>query len=51
MARSIFQKPKQLGLKEVGIVDHLYRFKTKEYFEKNMLLDEDESIGNLQAYG
>ena len=33
-------RAKQLGLKEVGIVDHLYRFKeTKAYFEKNMILD------------
>ena len=29
------KKAKQIGLKEVGIVDHLYRFKeTKAYFEK-----------------
>ncbi|WP_313893429.1 histidinol phosphate phosphatase domain-containing protein [Psychrobacillus sp.] len=44
------QKAKQLGLKEVGIVDHLYRFKeTKNYFEKNMLLDENDPIGKLQS--
>lgn len=43
-------KAKQLGLKEVGIVDHLYRFKeTKNYFEKSMLLDENDPIGRLQA--
>ena len=45
------KKAKQIGLKEVGIVDHLYRFKeTKAYFEKALNLDETDSIGNLQAY-
>ena len=46
------QRAKELGLKEVGIVDHLYRFrqKTRDYFEKNMLLNKEETIGNLQAY-
>ncbi|SES37614.1 histidinol phosphate phosphatase domain-containing protein [Psychrobacillus sp. OK032] len=43
-------RAKQLGLKEVGIVDHLYRFKeTKGYFEKNMILDESD-LGKLQRY-
>ena len=43
-------KAKQLGLKEVGIVDHLYRFKsTKAYFEKNMLTDVNDPVGKLQA--
>jgi histidinol-phosphatase (PHP family) len=45
------QRAKELGLKEVGIVDHLYRFReTRDYFEKNMLLNKEETIGNLQAY-
>ena len=44
------KKAKQIGLKEVGIVDHLYRFKeTKAYFEKKMNLDANDS-GKLQAY-
>lgn len=45
------KQAKQLGLKEVGIVDHLYRFReTRAYFEKNMRLDEKDSIGMLQHY-
>lgn len=45
------QRAKQLGLKEVGIVDHLYRFReTRAYFEKNMCLNESDPIGNLQRY-
>lgn len=45
------KKAKQIGLKEVGIVDHLYRFKeTKNYFEKALNLDPNDSIGELQAY-
>lgn len=43
-------KAKQLGLKEVGIVDHLYRFKeSKAYFQKNINLNEDNPIGKVQA--
>jgi len=43
-------RAKQLGLKEVGIVDHLYRFhETKAYFEKNMILDESD-LGRMQRY-
>lgn len=43
-------RAKQLGLKEVGIVDHLYRFKeTRAYFEKNMILDES-GLGKIQRY-
>ncbi|WP_277585111.1 histidinol phosphate phosphatase domain-containing protein [Psychrobacillus antarcticus] len=43
-------RAKQLGLKEVGIVDHLYRFKeTKAYFEKNLILDESD-LGKMQRY-
>lgn len=45
------KKAKQMGLKEVGIVDHLYRFKeTKDYFEKALNLDPTDSIGELQTY-
>lgn len=41
---------KKLGLKEVGIVDHLYRFQeTRHYFEKYMLLDNSD-IGRAQRY-
>lgn len=37
------------GIKQVGIVDHLYRFKeTKDYFHKYMDL-ESEEIGSKQA--
>ena len=40
------KRAKQLGLKEVGIVDHLYRFReTRDYFEKNMLLDPANDVG------
>lgn len=39
---------KEKGLTEVGIVDHLYRFKeTRTYFEKNLDLSDSE-IGNKQ---
>ncbi|WP_391204619.1 histidinol phosphate phosphatase domain-containing protein [Psychrobacillus sp. L4] len=45
------KRAKQLGLKEVGIVDHLYRFReTREYFEKNILLDPADDIGKVQSY-
>ncbi len=45
------KKAKQLGLKEVGIVDHLYRFEeTKAYFEKGLNLDPKDPIGELQSY-
>ncbi|MBK5442187.1 MULTISPECIES: histidinol phosphate phosphatase domain-containing protein [unclassified Peribacillus] len=45
------KKAKQIGMKEVGIVDHLYRFKeTKNYFEKALNLDPSDSIGVLQSY-
>ncbi|AQU80752.1 MULTISPECIES: histidinol phosphate phosphatase domain-containing protein [Planococcus] len=44
------EKAKQLGLKKVGIVDHLYRFKeTRSYFEKNMILDPIHPIGRAQS--
>lgn len=43
------EKAKQLGLKEVGIVDHLYRFvESRSYFEKNMILDQKDAIGRIQ---
>ncbi|RLQ96492.1 histidinol phosphate phosphatase domain-containing protein [Falsibacillus albus] len=42
------QKAKELDLKEVGIVDHLYRFmETKEYFIKYMDLSDSE-LGRKQ---
>ncbi|MFJ6207610.1 histidinol phosphate phosphatase domain-containing protein [Lysinibacillus sp. NPDC092081] len=44
------QQAKQLGLREVGIVDHLYRFKeTRAYFERYMQLDDSE-VGRAQRY-
>ncbi|WP_155590330.1 histidinol phosphate phosphatase domain-containing protein [Lysinibacillus cavernae] len=44
------EQAKQLGLREVGIVDHLYRFKeTRAYFERFMKLDDSE-IGQIQRY-
>lgn len=45
------QQAKKLGLREVGIVDHLYRFKeTSAYFERFMQLDNTETIGKMQRY-
>lgn len=42
------QQAKNLGIQEVGIVDHLYRFKEyKAYYEKHIHLKNDE-LGNLQ---
>ncbi|QUW21512.1 histidinol phosphate phosphatase domain-containing protein [Sporosarcina sp. Marseille-Q4063] len=39
---------KKLKLNEVGIVDHLYRFKEyKSYYEKYISLEDDE-LGNMQ---
>lgn len=44
------EQAKQLGLREVGIVDHLYRFQeTRAYFERFMRLDDSE-IGKIQRY-
>lgn len=41
-------RAKQLGLGEVGIVDHLYRFKEfKPYFEQHMHL-KDDRLGHIQ---
>lgn len=43
------RKAKELKLREVGIVDHLYRFhETKQYFEKAIQLDEKTSLGQIQ---
>lgn len=43
------QEALRKGLKQVGIVDHLYRFKeTKAYFEKYMDL-ETEEVGRAQS--
>lgn len=45
------QKAKDLRLKEVGIVDHLYRFKeTRSYFEKAICIDKNTSLGKLQKH-
>lgn len=45
------QQAQRLGLKEVGIVDHLYRFKeSRAYFESYMKLDEKEEVGKVQRY-
>lgn len=42
------RKAKELGLKEVGIVDHLYRFgQCKDYYERYINL-ADNDLGNLQ---
>jgi len=42
-------RAKQLGLIEVGIVDHLYRFQEfKPYFEQHMHLNQDDELGKLQ---
>lgn len=41
-------RAKQQGLKQVGIVDHLYRFREfKPYFEQHILVGDDE-LGQLQ---
>ncbi|QRG70696.1 histidinol phosphate phosphatase domain-containing protein [Brevibacillus choshinensis] len=41
-------RARELGLQEVGIVDHLYRFREfKPYFEEHMHLGDDE-LGRLQ---
>ena len=43
-------KAKEIGLKEVGIVDHLYRFiEYKAYYEKYIDIHSDE-LGKLQKY-
>jgi len=45
------QQAKKLGLREVGIVDHLYRFKeTRAYFERYIHLENTEAIGKVQRY-
>ncbi|MBW3112214.1 histidinol phosphate phosphatase domain-containing protein [Bacillus sp. MCCB 382] len=42
------QKAKERNLKEVGIVDHLYRFReTRDYFEKHMDISESD-LGKKQ---
>lgn len=43
------KKAKEIGLKEVGIVDHLYRFKeSSAYFKKWMNVNQDDAIGAQQ---
>ena len=45
------QQALALGIKEVGIVDHLYRFhETTAYFEKHMQLDVTTELGRLQRH-
>jgi histidinol-phosphatase (PHP family) len=42
---------KQKGLKEVGIVDHLYRFReTRDYFEKYVDVS-DSDVGGCRNVG
>ena len=42
------KQAKKIGLKEVGIVDHLYRFQEfKAYYETHMYLEDDE-LGQIQ---
>ena len=42
------ERAKQLGIKEVGIVDHLYRFHdTLDYYEKHIYLQPDK-LGSIQ---
>lgn len=42
------ERAKQLGLKEVGIVDHLYRFSdAQEYYNKYIYMENDR-LGNMQ---
>ncbi|OZI11103.1 histidinol-phosphatase [Bacillaceae bacterium SAS-127] len=46
--RFYLKKAKELGIQEVGIVDHLYRFTdTRSYFETYMTMDETE-LGKKQ---
>lgn len=43
------KRAKQLGLKEVGIVDHLYRFRdARSYYEKHIYLEQDK-LGKMQS--
>ncbi|WP_078551809.1 histidinol phosphate phosphatase domain-containing protein [Bacillus alkalicellulosilyticus] len=43
------QEALRLGLKEVGIVDHLYRFsESRYYYEKNINVSEHSQIGRIQ---
>lgn len=45
------RRAKQLGIQEVGIVDHLYRFKeTRAYFEKAVDLNPNNELGQKQRY-
>ncbi|MGI5892022.1 MAG: hypothetical protein ACOX7H_04705 [Bacillota bacterium] len=42
------ERAKQLGIKEVGIVDHLYRFHDAlDYYKKHIYLESDK-LGNIQ---
>lgn len=45
------QTAKEKGIQEVGIVDHLYRFKeTRAYFEKAIDLNEETDLGQKQRH-
>lgn len=42
------ERAKQLGIKQVGILDHLYRFHdTLHYYQKHIYLESDK-LGNIQ---
>ncbi|WP_146551237.1 histidinol phosphate phosphatase domain-containing protein [Rummeliibacillus sp. SL167] len=43
------KRAKQLGLKQVGVVDHLYRFKeTRNYFLEHLDVNESSELGQVQ---
>lgn len=42
------KQAKKIGLKEVGIVDHLYRFKEMKSFYKKYIYLENDRLGTLQ---
>lgn len=44
------QRARQLGIRRLGIVDHLYRFEEfRPYYERHMMLDDSE-LGRMQRY-
>src|SRR5690625_2543810 len=42
------ERAKQLGLKEIGIVDHLYRFESARNYYENHIYLADDKLGNMQ---
>lgn len=42
------ERAKQLGLKEVGIVDHLYRFSDAQKYYNKYIYMENDRLGNMQ---